>query len=147
MYCTLRQVWPYLLGHYRWRWPPARRAAAAAKCRAQYEDKLSEWLAAEAIVRQRDKEVAAASVARISGMNSNNNNKGSTASTNNVSLDNVLHLSNEVFESVDDQDDNDDEDDISSRTVSADKISTITEVRDNGHYKYGILLHLQNFIR
>ena len=40
------------------------------------------------------------------------------------SCNNSLHMSNDVFESVDD----DDEPDVSSRTVSHDKISTITEV-------------------
>ena len=39
-----------------------------------------------------------------------------------MSCNNSLHMSNDVFESVDDEP-------MSSRTVSADKISTITEVR------------------
>ena len=40
------------------------------------------------------------------------------------SCNNSLYLSNDVFESADD----DEEHDVSSRTVSHDKISTITEV-------------------
>ena len=40
------------------------------------------------------------------------------------SCNNSLHMSNDVFESADD----DEEPDVSSRTVSHDKISTITEV-------------------
>ena len=47
--------------------------------------------------------------------------------TASVSVDNLsMNMSNEVFESVDGLEDDDDA--ISSRTVSADKISTITEV-------------------
>lgn len=42
------------------------------------------------------------------------------------SCNNSLYMSNDVFESADD-----DEPDVSSRTVSHDKISTITEVNSS----------------
>ncbi len=66
-------MWPYLLGHHRWFWSPAEVSEADSLCRASYEDKLGSWLAAEAIVRQKDREATAASIARIS--------KGGTAGT------------------------------------------------------------------
>ncbi|TRY80317.1 hypothetical protein TCAL_11740 [Tigriopus californicus] len=85
-----------------------------AKTRASFENKLSDWMAIEAIVRQRDKETAAANIAKLSGV---------SASVENTSFSNSINMSNEVFESVDDP--------LSSRTVSADKISTITECTEN----------------
>ena len=45
-----------------------------------------------------------------------------SVSVDNLSCQNSINMSNEVFESVEEQDP------LSSRTVSADKISTITEV-------------------
>ncbi len=101
--------------------PEQRTQVSKLRC----DTRLGEWLAAEAIVRQKDREETAASIAKLS----NKSNK--------VSVENDLHLSNEVFESEDRGDNEDEEErtrDISSRTVSADKISTITEVRESCHY-------------
>ena len=50
------QVWPYLLGHYEWDSDEISRAALDESVRHSYETTMSEWLAVEAIVRQRDKE-------------------------------------------------------------------------------------------
>lgn len=36
-----------------------------AECRRQYETTMSEWLCVEAIVKQRDREATAASIARL----------------------------------------------------------------------------------
>lgn len=52
------QVWPYLLGHYALGSTDAERDARDGSARASYENTLSEWLAVEAIVRQRDKEAS-----------------------------------------------------------------------------------------
>lgn len=41
------------------------RAEQDAACRRQYETTMSEWLCVEAIVRQRDREATAASIARL----------------------------------------------------------------------------------
>lgn len=51
-------MWPYLLGHYALGSTDAERDARDGSARASYENTLSEWLAVEAIVRQRDKEAS-----------------------------------------------------------------------------------------
>lgn len=48
------QVWPYLLGHYALSSLPEERQERDASTQAQYEATLSEWLAAEAMVRHRE---------------------------------------------------------------------------------------------
>lgn len=108
------------MDHYKWHYSKAELTELDAKTQSRYEHKLSDWLVIEAIVRQRDRETTAASIAKLS-------------STQNVSLTQSINLSNEVFESADDPNEgnDDDDDDLSSRTVSADKISTITEVTEN----------------
>ena len=37
------------------------------KTQSNYENKLSDWMAIDAIVRQRDKEITAANIAKLSG--------------------------------------------------------------------------------
>ena len=39
------------------------------KNQSNYENKLSDWMAIDAIVRQRDKEITAANIAKLSGNN------------------------------------------------------------------------------
>lgn len=112
-----KKVWPYLLGHYKWDFGPAEQAAADSRVQEAYEHKLSDWMAIEAIVRQRDKEINAANIAKLSG---------NVSVVAGESCNNSLYMSNDVFESADD-----DEPDVSSRTVSHDKISTITEITEN----------------
>lgn len=60
------QVWPYLLGHYVFGSTAEDRRALDATTRQNYETTMSEWLAVEAIVRQRDKETMAANLAKLS---------------------------------------------------------------------------------
>ncbi|KAJ0173087.1 hypothetical protein K1T71_011263 [Dendrolimus kikuchii] len=60
------EVWPYLLGYYDFGSTTEERAEQDAECRRQYETTMSEWLCVEAIVRQRDREATAASIARLS---------------------------------------------------------------------------------
>ncbi|CAG9138231.1 unnamed protein product [Plutella xylostella] len=60
-----REVWPYLLGYYEFGSTAAARAEQDAACRRQYETTMSEWLCVEAIVKQRDREQTAASIARL----------------------------------------------------------------------------------
>jgi hypothetical protein len=50
------QVWPFLLGYYKFGSTTAERIDQDAAMRTQYEDSMSQWLAVEAIVKQRDKE-------------------------------------------------------------------------------------------
>nr|XP_013189572.1 unnamed protein product [Amyelois transitella] len=61
-----REVWPYLLGYYEFSSTAKERLEQDAACRRQYETTMSEWLCVEAIVRQRDREATAASIARLS---------------------------------------------------------------------------------
>ncbi len=59
-------MWPYLLGHYPFGSTLEEREAQDSAMQAAYETTLSEWLAVEAIIRQRDKENTAASIAKLS---------------------------------------------------------------------------------
>ncbi|CAG9559124.1 unnamed protein product [Danaus chrysippus] len=61
-----REVWPYLLGYYEFGSTAEERTEQDAAYRRQYETTMSEWLCVEAIVRQRDREATAASIARLS---------------------------------------------------------------------------------
>ncbi|KAL0867750.1 hypothetical protein ABMA27_008469 [Loxostege sticticalis] len=60
-----REVWPYLLGYYVFGSTAEERTEQDAECRRQYETTMSEWLCVEAIVKQRDREATAASIARL----------------------------------------------------------------------------------
>ncbi|XP_013145376.1 PREDICTED: small G protein signaling modulator 1-like isoform X2 [Papilio polytes] len=60
-----REVWPYLLGYYEFGSTTEQRNEQDAACRRQYETTMSEWLCVEAIVKQRDREATAASIARL----------------------------------------------------------------------------------
>ncbi|XP_013168017.1 PREDICTED: small G protein signaling modulator 2-like isoform X2 [Papilio xuthus] len=60
-----RDVWPYLLGYYEFGSTSEQRSEQDAACRRQYETTMSEWLCVEAIVKQRDREATAASIARL----------------------------------------------------------------------------------
>ncbi|XP_064620066.1 small G protein signaling modulator 2-like isoform X3 [Lineus longissimus] len=61
-----KEVWPYLLGHYAFGSTPQEREKVDTDMRDGYEKTMSEWLAVEAIVRQRDKEIMAANLAKLS---------------------------------------------------------------------------------
>ncbi|KAK3084137.1 hypothetical protein FSP39_008789 [Pinctada imbricata] len=61
-----KEVWPYLLGHYRFGSTPDQRKKIDDSIRTMYEKTMSEWLAVEAIVRQRDKENMAANILKMS---------------------------------------------------------------------------------
>ncbi|XP_032778431.1 small G protein signaling modulator 2 isoform X2 [Daphnia magna] len=61
-----KQVWPYLLGHYPFGSTPDERLMQNRAMQTTYETTMSEWLAVEAIIRQRDKENIAASLAKLS---------------------------------------------------------------------------------
>ncbi|XP_068623673.1 small G protein signaling modulator 2-like [Battus philenor] len=60
-----RDVWPYLLGYYEFGSTAEQRSAQDVAYRRQYETTMSEWLCVEAIVKQRDREATAASIARL----------------------------------------------------------------------------------
>lgn len=83
-------MWPYLLGHYRFKSTPEEREKVDINMRTMYEKTMSEWLAVEAIVKQREKEVMLANIAKLSSESTDGQiplvRKDST-------------LSNDVFES------------------------------------------------
>ncbi|XP_052856106.1 small G protein signaling modulator 1 isoform X1 [Drosophila gunungcola] len=61
-----KDVWPYLLGHYAFGSTAEDRRKQDETCKHYYETTMSEWLAVEAIVRQREKEKTALAVAKLS---------------------------------------------------------------------------------
>ncbi|ALC48611.1 CG32506 [Drosophila busckii] len=60
-----KEVWPYLLGHYAFGSTREERLRQDETCKHYYETTMSEWLAVEAIVRQREKEKNALAVAKL----------------------------------------------------------------------------------
>jgi hypothetical protein len=61
------QLWPYLLGHYTsFGLGRSELESVDRQTQAGYEARVSDWMAVEAIVRQRDKENTAASIAKVS---------------------------------------------------------------------------------
>lgn len=79
-----------MLGHYRFGCTEEDRQAVDEAFRTAYEQTMSEWLAVEAIVRQRDKEIMAANLAKMS-------NESTDGHIPLVRKDS--NLSNDVFES------------------------------------------------
>ncbi|XP_053210334.1 small G protein signaling modulator 2-like isoform X3 [Panonychus citri] len=66
-----RQVWPYLLGHYEFEFTSEERTERDKDVIQHYEITMTDWLAVEAIVRQRDKEIMAANLAKLSSESNN----------------------------------------------------------------------------
>ncbi|UXI14403.1 small G protein signaling modulator 2-like [Sarcoptes scabiei] len=65
-------VWLYLLDHFHFDDTVEDRKRKDQKMRQNYELIMSEWLAVEAIVRQRDREIVAANLAKLSSESQNN---------------------------------------------------------------------------
>ncbi|XP_073438750.1 small G protein signaling modulator 1 isoform X1 [Dendrobates tinctorius] len=61
-----KEVWPFLLGHYKFGMTNAERREVDDQIRACYEQTMAEWLGCEAIVRQREKESHAAALLKCS---------------------------------------------------------------------------------
>ncbi|XP_073833326.1 small G protein signaling modulator 1-like [Musca autumnalis] len=70
-----REVWPYLLGYYSFGSTSEERQKLDDTSKHYYETTMSEWLAVEAIVRQREKEKNAKAMAKISAENKRKNEK------------------------------------------------------------------------
>ncbi|XP_071512988.1 small G protein signaling modulator 2-like [Panulirus ornatus] len=66
-----KEVWPYLLGHYNFGSTTEERDDQDRRIRQTYETTMSEWLAVEAIVQQRDKEIMAQNIAKLSSESQN----------------------------------------------------------------------------
>ncbi|KAJ8280949.1 hypothetical protein GJAV_G00061390 [Gymnothorax javanicus] len=92
-----KEVWPFLLGHYRFGMSKKDMTQIDEKISARYEQVMREWKACEIIVKQREKESQSAILAKLSS--------GSSIDSHVLRL---IHrdstLSNEVFISVDDPD-------------------------------------------
>ncbi|XP_037916963.1 small G protein signaling modulator 2-like isoform X2 [Hermetia illucens] len=89
-----KEVWPYLLGHYSFGSTPEERHELDEAARHYYETTMGEWLAVEAIVRQRDKEKTAHAVAKLSSESGSGGDK-----TKGVDVD--AEMENDVFEDND----------------------------------------------
>lgn len=85
-----KEVWPYLVGHYTFGSTQDQRDELDLNNHNYYETTMSEWLAVEAIVRQRDKEKTAHAVAKLSS------ESGSCDKTKGVPMD--CEMENDVFE-------------------------------------------------
>lgn len=86
-----KDVWPFLLGHYAFGSTIDERNELDETSRHYYETTMSEWLAVEAIVRQRDKEKTAIAVAKLSSESGKDDHRAKS----NADLDD---MENDVFE-------------------------------------------------
>ncbi|KAJ8939383.1 hypothetical protein NQ314_011128, partial [Rhamnusium bicolor] len=105
------EIWPYLLGHYKFGSTSDQRNELSEETKQAYENTMSEWLAVEAIVRQRDKENQAHAIAKLSS---------ESMSGDQLPPQIQRELSNEVFEDdvVTDDEDEDSLDEEKSETPS-----------------------------
>ncbi|XP_060744549.1 small G protein signaling modulator 2 isoform X5 [Tachysurus vachellii] len=92
-----KEVWPFLLGHYKFGMGKKDMMQIDEKIAARYKQVMREWKACEVIVKQREKEMQSAIFAKLSS--------GSSIDSHVMKL---IHrdstLSNEVFMSVDEPD-------------------------------------------
>uniref|UniRef100_A0A8C1GY15 Small G protein signaling modulator 2 n=1 Tax=Cyprinus carpio carpio TaxID=630221 RepID=A0A8C1GY15_CYPCA len=92
-----KEVWPFLLGHYKFGMGKKDMAQIDEKITARYQQVMREWKACEVIVKQREKEMQSAIFAKLSS--------GSSIDSHVLRL---IHrdstISNEVFMSVDEPD-------------------------------------------
>ena len=80
-------VWPYLLGHYDYGMTEQERHDRDTETQQHYEITMTEWLAIEVIVKQRDKEIAAANLAKLSSESTAESSEFATAEERNDSND------------------------------------------------------------
>uniref|UniRef100_A0A8D8Q3K9 Small G protein signaling modulator 1 n=1 Tax=Cacopsylla melanoneura TaxID=428564 RepID=A0A8D8Q3K9_9HEMI len=109
-----KEVWPFLLGHHTFHSTREERIQKDLDTKQSYETTMSEWLAVEAIVRQKDKEVMAVNLAKLSNE--------STSGTDSVPLNLPIldnNLSNDVFE-----------DNMSSLSDDSDEAPVVDEYED-----------------
>uniref|UniRef100_A0A3Q3IBT0 Rab-GAP TBC domain-containing protein n=1 Tax=Monopterus albus TaxID=43700 RepID=A0A3Q3IBT0_MONAL len=92
-----KEVWPFLLGHYKFGMGKKDMSQIDAKISEHYQQVMREWKACEVIIKQREKEMHSAIFSKLSS--------GSSIDSHVLQL---VHrdstLSNEVFMSVDDPD-------------------------------------------
>ncbi|XP_025207047.1 small G protein signaling modulator 2-like isoform X2 [Melanaphis sacchari] len=91
-----KEVWPFLLGHYKFGSTAEERNAVDLRCKQEYETTMSEWMAVEAIIRQKDRETMAANLAKLSSESTSGGD--APPPTPNTSKVLSQELSNDVFE-------------------------------------------------
>ncbi|XP_067136366.1 small G protein signaling modulator 1-like isoform X2 [Centruroides vittatus] len=114
-----KEVWPYLLGHYEFGSSQEEREQHDKSIQSSYESIMSEWLAVEAIVKQRNKEIMAANLAKLSSESTNSE----------IPLvgPKDTSLSNDVFEDLNSEESFDQSDDI-PQAVTDDKDQQLPEI-------------------
>ncbi|XP_062237996.1 small G protein signaling modulator 1 isoform X3 [Platichthys flesus] len=70
-----KEVWPFLLGHYQFGMSEAERKEVDKQVRVCYQQTMREWLGCEEIVRQREKELHAAALAKCSSVTSDSSSQ------------------------------------------------------------------------
>lgn len=113
-----KKVWPYLLGHYSFDMTETQKNERDKEVHQMYEMIMSEWLAVEAIVRQRDKEITAANLAKLSS-------ESNTSTEMPLTGPKDQNFSNDVFEDISEGD----ESKPSSRKSSAEVNKPISAAR------------------
>ncbi|XP_018416495.1 PREDICTED: small G protein signaling modulator 1 [Nanorana parkeri] len=116
-----KEVWPFLLGHYRFGMTEAERKEVDEQIRTCYEQTMAEWLGCEAIVRQREKESHAAALLKCSSgasldiqiqrmmhrdstVSNESSQSCSSGRQNHARLQSDSSASTQVFESVEEAD-------------------------------------------
>ncbi|XP_054901291.1 small G protein signaling modulator 2 isoform X4 [Poeciliopsis prolifica] len=92
-----KEVWPFLLGHYKFGMSKNDMSQNDAKISERYQQVMREWKACEVIVKQREKEMQSAIFAKLSSGSSIDSHVLRLAHRDST-------LSNEVFMSVDEPD-------------------------------------------
>ncbi|XP_047248641.1 small G protein signaling modulator 2 isoform X2 [Girardinichthys multiradiatus] len=92
-----KEVWPFLLGHYKFGMSKKDMSQIDAKINERYQQVMREWKACEVIVKQREKEMQSAIFAKLSSGSSIDSHVLRLAHRDST-------LSNEVFMSVDEPD-------------------------------------------
>nr|XP_014346589.1 PREDICTED: small G protein signaling modulator 2 [Latimeria chalumnae] len=108
-----KEVWPFLLGHYRYGMHKKEMDQVDEEIAAKYQKVMAEWKACEVIVKQREKETHSAIFAKLSS--------GSSIDSH---VQHLIHrdstISNDVFMSVDEGDATDlkHQDDLTSTIIN-----------------------------
>lgn len=131
-----KDLWPYLLGHYKFGTTEKQRELLSEETKQAYENTMSEWLAVEAIVKQRDKEIQANAIAKLSS-ESVSGEQAPTQIQRELSNDVFEDMSDEDYESIDEDDggEHEVEPDASSKKTMKTKQNTIKYESDEENAK------------
>ncbi|XP_044261226.1 small G protein signaling modulator 2-like [Tribolium madens] len=128
-----KDLWPYLLGHYKFGSTTQQRLELSEETKQAYENTMSEWLAVEAIVRQRDKETQANAIAKLSS---------ESMSGEQVPAQIQRDLSNEVFEDMlSDEDSEEKPSETRRNTIRYESDGEVEEVQVNTHEELKDFIH------